>query len=69
MHVYELTATAARAEIRVLLRDFDEQLLAGHEELLRRAVAGGRRGRPGRRDRGRRPLAVPQHATLPGVGP
>ncbi|HET9721141.1 MAG TPA: tripeptide aminopeptidase PepT, partial [Solirubrobacteraceae bacterium] len=44
IHPYELTGTAARAEIRTILRDFDEERLAEHCELLeqtaRRVVNG-----------------------------
>jgi tripeptide aminopeptidase len=39
IHVYETTGTAARAEIRAILRDFDDDLLAGHADLLRSVVA------------------------------
>jgi tripeptide aminopeptidase len=39
IHVYETTGTAARAEIRAILRDFDDDLLAGHAALLRSVVA------------------------------
>ena len=35
IHVYELTGNAASARIRAILRDFDDELLAGHAELLR----------------------------------
>ncbi len=35
IHPYELRGTAAEAEIRVILRDFDEDLLAEHLALLR----------------------------------
>ncbi len=35
IHVFELTGDAATARIRAILRDFDEDLLAGHAELLR----------------------------------
>lgn len=34
IHPYELTGTAARAEIRAILRDFDEERLAEHCRLL-----------------------------------
>jgi tripeptide aminopeptidase len=34
IHVYELTGTAATAEIRAIVRDFDEDLLAEHVALL-----------------------------------
>lgn len=34
IHPYELTGTAAHAEIRTILRDFDEEELARHAELL-----------------------------------
>ena len=43
IHVYELTGDAGRAQIRAILRDFDDDLLAGHAELLRataRTVVG-----------------------------
>jgi tripeptide aminopeptidase len=36
IHVYELTGTAATAEIRAIVRDFDEDLLADHVALLER---------------------------------
>lgn len=39
VHVYETTATAARAEIRAIVRDFDDALLARHADLLRSIVA------------------------------
>ncbi|HET9719292.1 MAG TPA: peptidase T [Solirubrobacteraceae bacterium] len=49
IHPYELTGTASRAEIRVILRDFDEERLAEHRELLeqtaRRVVGGDSRAR------------------------
>jgi tripeptide aminopeptidase len=35
IHVFELTGDAGTARIRAILRDFDEDLLAGHAELLR----------------------------------
>ncbi|MGA9856316.1 MAG: peptidase T, partial [Solirubrobacteraceae bacterium] len=35
IHPYELTGTAATAEIRAIVRDFDEDRLAEHVELLR----------------------------------
>ena len=35
IHVYELSGDAARARIRAILRDFDDDLLAAHAELLR----------------------------------
>ena len=38
IHPYELTGSTARAEIRLIIRDFDEQLLGEHTRLLR-AVA------------------------------
>jgi tripeptide aminopeptidase len=36
LHPYELEATPLKARFRVLLRDFDDDVLAEHEELLRR---------------------------------
>jgi tripeptide aminopeptidase len=38
IHVYSLTGTAAVAEIRAILRDFDEDRLAEHVALLRRTA-------------------------------
>jgi tripeptide aminopeptidase len=38
IHVYELTGTAATAEIRAIVRDFDEGLLADHVALLERTA-------------------------------
>jgi tripeptide aminopeptidase len=35
IHAYELTGSAARAEIRLIIRDFDQQLLDQHTQLLR----------------------------------
>ncbi|HWI07590.1 MAG TPA: peptidase T [Solirubrobacteraceae bacterium] len=35
IHVYELHGDAASARIRAILRDFDDELLAGHADLLR----------------------------------
>jgi tripeptide aminopeptidase len=49
IHVYEMSGTADRAELRAILRDFDDDKLAGHVELLRRTaeevVAGEPRAR------------------------
>jgi tripeptide aminopeptidase len=38
LHPYELEATAVKARFRVLLRDFDDDELAAHEQLLRRTA-------------------------------
>ena len=38
IHPYELSGTAARAEIRLIVRDFDEDLLAHHVALLERTA-------------------------------
>lgn len=38
IHVYEVSGTPARSEIRAILRDFDDELLAGHLALLQRTV-------------------------------
>jgi tripeptide aminopeptidase len=38
IHVYEVTATAARAEIRAIVRDFDDALLEQHVAVLRRVA-------------------------------
>jgi tripeptide aminopeptidase len=36
IHPYRLEGTPARAQIRMILRDFDDELLAGHAELVER---------------------------------
>ncbi len=38
IHPYELSATAGKAEIRAIIRDFDDGLLAEHAELLERTA-------------------------------
>jgi tripeptide aminopeptidase len=38
IHPYELSATAGKAQIRAILRDFDEDRLRGHAELLERTA-------------------------------
>jgi tripeptide aminopeptidase len=38
IHPYSLTGSAASAEIRVIVRDFDEELMAQHRELLTRTA-------------------------------
>jgi tripeptide aminopeptidase len=38
IHPYELSGTAGRAQIRAILRDFDDDTLAAHVELLRRTA-------------------------------
>jgi tripeptide aminopeptidase len=35
IHVYEVSATAGKAVVRAIVRDFDDELLAGHVALLR----------------------------------
>ncbi|MEA2138857.1 MAG: tripeptide aminopeptidase, partial [Solirubrobacteraceae bacterium] len=35
IHVFEISGDAARAEVRAIVRDFDDDLLRGHVELLR----------------------------------
>jgi tripeptide aminopeptidase len=49
IHPYELTGTPASAEIRAILRDFDEDQLDAHAELLRRVVEETVNGAPGAR--------------------
>ena len=65
VHVHEVTATAALAEIKLIARDFDDDLLAR----ARRARAPDRRAGRGRgaarAARGRGAVAVPEHAPLP----
>ncbi len=47
LHAYEVDATTARAVIKLIARDFDEQLLEQHVALVRRTAeeVGGRRAR------------------------
>jgi tripeptide aminopeptidase len=40
IHPYELTGTAAHARIRAIVRDFDDDKLTAHVELLRRVAEG-----------------------------
>jgi tripeptide aminopeptidase len=47
IHPFELTGTAASAEILAILRDFDEDRLQGHAELVRRVVEETVSGAPG----------------------
>jgi len=39
IHVYDVRATAGQAEIRAILRDFDDELLAGHADVVRATAA------------------------------
>jgi tripeptide aminopeptidase len=47
IHPYELTGSAAHAELRAILRDFDEDKLAGYVELLRRTAEDAAGSVPG----------------------
>jgi tripeptide aminopeptidase len=38
VHPYELTATVSRAQLRAIIRDFDEELLEEHVKLLKRVA-------------------------------
>ncbi|MGH2858243.1 MAG: peptidase T [Solirubrobacteraceae bacterium] len=49
IHPYELAGTAARAQLRAIVRDFDEELLERHAELLRRTAQEVVDGAPGAR--------------------
>ncbi len=49
IHPYELTGSAARAEIRLILRDFDDDRLRAHGELLRSTAAAVAERHPGAR--------------------
>jgi tripeptide aminopeptidase len=40
IHPYELTGTPARAQVRAIVRDFDDELLERHVELLRQTAHG-----------------------------
>ena len=40
IHPYELRGTPARAEIRAIIRDFDESLMLEHSQLLRSIATG-----------------------------
>jgi tripeptide aminopeptidase len=47
IHVVELTGDAGSARIRAILRDFDDDLLAGHADLLRETAQAVVDGTPG----------------------
>ena len=47
IHPYALSGTAAAAEIRAIVRDFDEQLLSDHVALLEQTVRSVVAGAPG----------------------
>ena len=64
IHPYELTGDPACAEIRAILRDFDDDLLREHVELFERTARGGRRPRAASLGGDRDPPSVPQHAPL-----
>ncbi len=49
IHPYSLTGTAASAEIRVIVRDFDERLMLAHRELFTRTAQEVVGGAPGAR--------------------
>lgn len=46
IHVYDMRATAGQAEIRAILRDFDDDLLAGHADVVRATAAQVAAGEP-----------------------
>ena len=46
VHVYDVAATAGRAEIRLIARDFEDDLLAQHVELVRRTASEVVAGEP-----------------------
>jgi tripeptide aminopeptidase len=47
IHIYEMQGTAAQAQIRAILRDFDEQRLAGHATLFADTIHRVVDGAPG----------------------
>ncbi|MCW2959052.1 MAG: pepT [Solirubrobacterales bacterium] len=47
IHVYELQGDAATATVRAILRDFDDDVLAGHADLLRATAQSVVDGTPG----------------------
>ncbi|MGH2890199.1 MAG: peptidase T [Solirubrobacteraceae bacterium] len=49
IHPYELTGTANRAQLRAIVRDFDEELLDRHAELLRQTARRVVEAAPGAR--------------------
>jgi tripeptide aminopeptidase len=49
IHVYEVTGTASHAEVRLILRDFEEPLLDAHLALLRDTVEAVVAAAPGAR--------------------
>ena len=64
VHAYEADATTARAVIKLIARDFDDELLQQHVELVRRVAGAG-----GARRRGRGQASVLEHAPPPGGRP
>ena len=66
IHLYEMRGTAAEAELRFILRDFERDGLAANGALAAAGLRGGRGDRAARADHLRDHAAVPQHALLAG---
>ena len=64
IHPYELRATAGHAVIRMIVRDFDDDLLERHVAAHPRHGRADRRRGAARQAHRRDPPAVPQHAPL-----
>ena len=65
IHVYEVSATAGKAEIRAIVRDFDDDLLRASHRAPACDRRGGRGRRAARAARDRRAPPVPEHAHPP----
>ena len=65
IHVHSVEATAGKATIRTIVRDFDDEKLAEHVELLRTTAERIVGDRAARAARGHRRAPVPEHAFAP----
>ncbi len=66
IHVYQMSGTAAEAELHFILRDFERDGLRAHGELLRQVCATVQATEPRARITLRDHPAIPQHALLAG---
>ena len=66
IHVYQMSGTAAAAELHFILRDFERDGLQAHGELLQQVCATVQADRAARPDHLHDHAAVPQHALLAG---
>ncbi len=64
VHVYEVEGDAGRTVVRLIARDFDDELLASTSQLVRRTAEEVVAAAPGRDAALRGQAAVPEHAPL-----